>query len=88
MRRQLRVARAAHGRQVAAPARTTSRTGRCRRPARPTTSPRMNLPSITTTSVGIGSALPACANVDSNCGTTHTSSTATDTTATSTSSDG
>ena len=49
---------------------------------------RMNLPSVTTTSVGIGSARPACANVISNCGTTHTSSSATETTATPISSTG
>ena len=35
-----------------------------------------------TTCVGSGSALPACANVCSNCGTTQTSSTMTDSTAT------
>ena len=43
---------------------------------------RMNLPTATTTSVGSGSARPACANVVSNCGTTQTSSSATETTAT------
>ena len=43
---------------------------------------KMRLKSVTTTCVGNGSALPACANVVSNCGTTQISSSATDATAT------
>ena len=43
---------------------------------------RISLPRKTTISVGSGSALPACENVCSNCGTTKISSTTTETTAT------